>query len=74
MTVKLPELVPIASSRSTFAETDLMQNKEKMNVYADTASNTKPHSFKVGDTFLVRQKHSQVNKYVKTSLHQDQSW
>ena len=37
MTVKLPEMVPTASSRPSFAETDL-KNKEKMKTYEDTAS------------------------------------
>ena len=55
MNVKLPELVPTSPSRSQFADTDLKKN-EKMKEYADTAAKARPHSFKVGDTVLVRQR------------------
>ncbi len=58
MTVKLPEMVPTASSHPSFAETDL-KNKEKMKTYEDTASNAKPHPFKVGDTRWSRSKTGQ---------------
>ena len=55
MNVKLPELVPTSPSRSQFADTGL-KKKEKMKEYADTAAKARPHSFKVGDTVLVRQR------------------
>ena len=53
--VKLPELVSTSPSRSQFADTDL-KKKEKMKEYADTTAKARPHSFKVGDTVLVRQR------------------
>ena len=55
MNVKIPELVPTSPSRSQFADTDL-KKKEKMKEYANTATKARPHSFKVGDTVLVRQR------------------
>ena len=55
LNVKLPELVHTSPSRSQFAEIDL-KRKEKMKKHADTAAKAKPHSFKVGDTVLVRQR------------------
>lgn len=55
MTIKLPELVPTSPSRSQFADIDL-KKKEKMKVYADTATNGRPHTLQVGDTVLARQR------------------
>jgi hypothetical protein len=55
LSVKLPELVQTSPSRSLFAHKDCTQ-KEKMKIYADTATKAKPHILCDGDTVLVRQK------------------
>ena len=72
MNVKSPELVPTSPSRSQFADIDL-KKKEKMKEHGDTTAKARPHSLKVGDTVLVRQRRankltSPYNKHPYTIL------